>query len=131
GLAVGKVIERKEDAGPADVLLVATGVATTAALEASKRLVGDGVRCRVLHIHTIKPLDTQAIVAAACDVRQVVTVEEHSVVGGLGSAVLEALADTGKPIPPVRRLGIGDEIAQHYGNQQKTKDELGIHPPAL
>jgi transketolase len=131
GFAIGKVIEMTQDAGPADALLVATGVATTAVLDASKRLAGDGVRCRVLHVHTIKPLDTQAIVAAARGVRQVVTVEEHSVVGGLGSAVLEALADAGKPMPPVRRLGIGDEFAKHYGNQQKLMDVWGINPDGI
>src|SRR5689334_24646578 len=53
GFAIGKAIEMTQDVGPADVLLVATGVATTAALEASKRLADDGARCRVLHIHTI------------------------------------------------------------------------------
>jgi transketolase len=131
GFVIGKAIEMTEDAGPADALLVATGVATTAALAASKRLAEDGVRCRVLHLHTIKPLDTKAIVAAARGVRLVVTIEEHSIVGGLGSAVLEALADTGEPMPPVRRLGIGDEFAKHYGNQQKLMDVWGINPDGV
>src|SRR6201997_3743055 len=79
GFAIGKAMEMSEDAGDAAALIVATGVATTAALEASKCLAADGVRCRVLHLHTIKPLDTQAIVAAARAARLVVTVEEHSV----------------------------------------------------
>ena len=127
GFAIGKAIDMSDDAGHADALLVGTGVATTAALEASKRLGDDGVRCRVLHLHTIKPLDANAIVAAARDVRLVVTVEEHSVIGGLGSAVLEALADTGAPMPPVRRLGIGDEFARHYGSQQELMDVWDIN----
>jgi transketolase len=131
GFAIGKAIDMSNDAGPADALLVATGVATKAALDASKHLAADGVRCRVLHVHTVKPLDTQAVVAAAHAVRLVVTVEEHTVVGGLGSAVLEALADTGKPMPPVRRLGIRDEFAQHYGNQQKLMDVWGINPQGI
>jgi transketolase len=131
GFAIGKAIEMTEDAGNADALLVATGVATTAALEAAKRLAEDGVRCRVLHVHTVKPLDTQAIVSAAHAVRLVVTIEEHSVVGGLGSAVLEALADTGQAMPPVRRLGIGDEFARHYGNQQKLLDVWGINAQGI
>ena len=63
--------------------------------------------------------------------RLVVTAEEHSIVGGLGSAVLEALADTGDPVPPVRRLGIGDEFAQHYGNQQKLMDVWGINADGI
>jgi transketolase len=131
GFVIGKAIDMSDEPGDADVLVVATGVATTAAIEASKRLAADGVRCRVLHVHTVKPLDTQAIVAAAREVRLVVTAEEHSVVGGLGSAILEALADTGNPMPPVRRLGIRDEFAQHYGNQQKLMDVWGINPQGI
>jgi transketolase len=131
GFAIGKAIDMSEDAGNADALLVATGVATTAALEASKRLAEDGVRCRVLHVHTVKPLDSHAIVAAAREVRLVVTVEEHSVIGGLGSAVLEALADAGEAMPRVRRLGIGDEFAKHYGSQQKLMDVWGINAQGI
>jgi transketolase len=131
GFAIGKAIEMSEDAGDADALVVATGVATAAALEAARRLAEDGVRCRVLHVHTVKPLDTPAVVAAARAARLVVTVEEHSVIGGLGSAVLEALADTGEPMPPVRRLGIGDKFADHYGNQQKLMDAWGINASGI
>jgi transketolase len=131
GFAIGKAIDMSANGGNADALLVATGVATTAALEASKRLAEDGVRCRVLHVHTVKPLDSHAIVAAAHEVRLVVTIEEHSVIGGLGSAVLEALADAGEALPPVRRLGIGDEFAKHYGNQQKLMDVWGINPQGI
>src|ERR1700736_2909184 len=61
GFAIGKAIEMSDVAGDADALLVATGVATTAALEASKNLAADGVRCRVLHVHTVKPFDTHTI----------------------------------------------------------------------
>jgi transketolase len=127
GFAIGKAIAMNDVTGDADALVVATGVATTAAVEASRQLAADGMRCRVLHVHTVKPLDAEAIVASARDVRLVVTVEEHSVIGGLGSAVLEALADTGASMPPVRRLGIGDEFARHYGSQQKLMDVWGIN----
>src|SRR6201997_1743293 len=65
GFVIGKAIDISDEPGDADVLVVATGVATTAAIEASKRVAADGVRCRVLHVHTVKPLDTQAVVAAA------------------------------------------------------------------
>ena len=127
GFAIGKAIDMSAHASDADALVIATGVATAAALDAGKRLVRNGVRCRVLHVHTVKPLDAPAVVAAARKARLVVTVEEHSVIGGLGSAVLEALADTGEPMPPVRRLGIGDKFADHYGNQQKLMDAWGIN----
>ena len=132
GFAIGKAIPMGDGAdGAADALVVSTGVATAAALDARKRLAEAGVRCRLLHVHTLKPLDTQAIAAAARGVSVVVTVEEHSVIGGLGSAVLEALADTGEPMPRVRRLGIGDEFAHHYGNQQKLMDVWGINADGI
>jgi transketolase len=132
GFAIGKAIDMTEGTGDAaDALLVATGVATGAALDARERLARKGMRCRVLHVHTLKPLDADAIVAAVRGVRLVVTAEEHSVIGGLGSAVLEALADTGEPIPPVKRLGIGDEFAHHYGNQQKLMDLWGINADGI
>ncbi|HXW23537.1 MAG TPA: transketolase C-terminal domain-containing protein [Xanthobacteraceae bacterium] len=131
GFAIGKAIDMSDDAGDADALVVSTGVATGAALDARKRLADQGVRCRVLHVHTVKPLDAQAVVAAARGLRLIVTVEEHSVIGGLGGAVLEALADTGAPMPPVRRLGIRDEFATHYGNQQKLMDAWGINADGI
>jgi transketolase len=131
GFAIGKAIDMSDEPGEAEALVVATGVATTAAIEASKRLAADGGRCRVLHVHTVKPLDTQAIVTAAREVRIVVTAEEHSVVGGLGSAVLEALADTGKPMPPVRRLGIRDKFATHYGNQKELMDDCDLNSQGI
>jgi len=132
GFAIGKAIDMNVGAGgAAQVLLVTTGVATAAALEACEGLAGRGVRCRLLHVHTVKPLDADAIVAAAQGVRLVVTVEEHSVVGGLGSAVLEALADAGEALPRVRRLGIGDEFAHHYGSQKDLMDVWGINAEGI
>jgi transketolase len=117
--------------GAADVLLVATGVATTQALAASERLANRGLACRVLHMHTVKPLDAEAVVTAAGGVRLVVTVEEHSVVGGLGSAVLEALADAGGPMPRVKRLGIGDRFAEHYGSQAALMGFWGLNAEGI
>jgi transketolase len=120
GFAIGKAIDMIDDErGASDVLLIATGVATTEALQAAERLAPDGVRCRLLHVHTVKPLDVDAIIGAASRTRLVVTVEEHSIVGGLGGAVLEALSDriTGS-LPPVKRLGIPDRFSARYGSQQ-------------
>jgi transketolase len=131
GFAIGKAIEMTGHNGNADVLLVSTGIATTQALAASERLAKDGLACRVLHLHTIKPLDAEAVVNAARGVRLVVTVEEHSVVGGLGSAVLEALADAGGPIPPVKRLGIGDRFAEHYGSQAALMGFWGLNAEGI
>jgi transketolase len=133
GFAIGKAIDMiDETAGDSDVLLVGTGVATTQALAAARTLAGEGVRCRLLHLHTIKPLDAEAIVEAAGRTRLVVTVEEHSVVGGLGSAVLEALSDgMSGALPPVRRLGIPDRFAAHYGSQAALMKDCNIHAEGI
>ncbi|MBV8189943.1 MAG: transketolase [Alphaproteobacteria bacterium] len=128
GFAIGKAIDMI-DGSPAqsDVLLICTGVATTEALKAAKTLSAESIRCRLLHVHTVKPLDTEAILQAASNTRLIVTVEEHNVVGGLGSAVLEALADglTGS-LPPVKRLGIPDRFSDRYGSQQALMASLGF-----
>ena len=126
GFAIGKAINMIDgETGASDVLLIATGVATTQALKAASSLAADGIRCRLLHLHTVKPIDADAIVQAAAATRLVVTVEEHSIVGGLGSAVLETLSDriTGN-LPPVKRLGIPDKFAEHYGSQAKLMEDF-------
>jgi transketolase len=128
GFAIGKAIDMIDgEQGGSDVLLIGTGVATTEALKAAAALGADGIRCRVLHVHTVKPLDSEAILQAAANTRLVVTIEEHNVVGGLGSAVLEALADGAKgPLPPVKRLGIPDRFSNRYGSQQALMANLGM-----
>jgi transketolase len=128
GFAIGKAIDMIDgEQGASDVLFVATGVATTQALKAADALTADDVRCRLLHIHTVKPLDADVIIAAASRTRLVVTVEEHNVVGGLGSAVLEALSDgLAGPLPPVKRLGIPDRFSAHYGSQQALMADCRI-----
>ena len=126
GFSIGQAIDMIDgEQGACDVLLVATGVATTQALKAAGALAADGIRCRLLHVHTVKPLDAEAIVDAAARARLVVTVEEHNLVGGLGSAVLETLSDrlTGA-LPPLKRLGIPDKFAEHYGSQAKLMEEF-------
>lgn len=89
-----------------DVTLISTGVQTVRVSEAAEILAGHGIEATVLHVPTIKPLDETAIVNAALTSGLVVTVEEQSVLGGLGGAVAEALADN-CPMP-VRRLGLQD-----------------------
>ncbi len=133
GFEIGKAIDMIDgETGVSDVLLVSTGVATTQALKAAGALMADGIRCRLLHAHTVKPLDAPTIVDAASNTRLVVTVEEHSVIGGLGSAVLETLSDhmTGA-IPPLRRLGIPDRFSAHYGSQQKLMEDCAIHAQGI
>lgn len=133
GFAIGKAIDMIDgETGASDVLLISTGVATTQALKAAGALMADGIRCRLLHVHTVKPLDEKAIVGAAAGTQLVVTIEEHSVVGGLGSAVLETLADRmAGALPPVKRLGIPDTFADRYGSQQKLMEHFAIHAQGI
>jgi transketolase len=79
-------------------------------LEAAEILAGRGIDARVLEVHTIKPLDVERVVQAAQETGALVTVEEHSIVGGLGAAVAEAVTDH-YPVP-VKRVGIPDKFAE-------------------
>jgi transketolase len=126
------IVMREAAAGAARILLVATGVATTRALEAAELLAADGIECTLLHMHTVKPLDTAALLrhAEGCDL--VVTIEEHTVVGGLGSAVAETLIEEMPgSAPPLRRLGIPDAFAENYGSQDQLMEIYGLQPPEI
>ena len=100
---LGKGILLKEGT---DVTIVATGVVVDSAIKAAKMLEEDGISAEVINIHTIKPLDKELIAKSAKKTGKVVTVEEHSVIGGLGSAVTEALAECCPTV--VKRLGMQD-----------------------
>ena len=93
-----------------DVTFVATGLCVSSALEAAEKLAADGIDAKIINIHTIKPLDEELIVAAAKETGKVVTVEEHSVIGGLGSAVCDALAE--KCPVPVKKIGVQDVFGE-------------------
>ena len=105
-----------------DVTIIACGIMVAAALTAAEQLAEQGVEATVLDLHTIKPLDTEAILKAARLTGAVVTAEEHSIIGGLGAAVAETLAEN---LPtPLKRVGVADqfgtsgkpaELLQHYG----------------
>ena len=93
-----------------DVTLVATGLMVGYTLEAAEMLAKEGVNAKVINIHTIKPIDEDLLVAAAKETGKVVTIEEHSVIGGLGGAVCEVLSE--KCPVPVKRIGVYDEFGQ-------------------
>lgn len=93
-----------------DVTLVATGLEVGETLEAAKKLAEDGIDAKVINIHTIKPLDEELIVAAAKETGKVVTIEEHSVIGGLGSAVCDCLA--AKAPTQVLKIGVNDTFGE-------------------
>ncbi|ERL11673.1 transketolase, pyridine binding domain protein [Coriobacteriaceae bacterium BV3Ac1] len=100
------IIERKG----ADVTIVATGLMVGEALQAAEELAQAGIDAEVINIHTIKPLDEELIVSSANKTGKVVTVEEHSIIGGLGSAVCDALAE--KYPVPVRKIGMNDTFGE-------------------
>jgi transketolase len=93
-----------------DVTLVATGLEVSETLEAAEKLAADGINARVINIHTIKPLDEDLIVAAAKETGKVVTIEEHSVIGGLGSAVCDCLSE--KAPTKVLKIGVNDTFGE-------------------
>ena len=108
-----------------DVTLVASGsYPVLEALQAAEKLAAQGVSARVLNVHTIKPLDAQAILAAAQETQGIVTVEEHSIIGGLGSAVSEVVSEQ-CPVS-VKRVGIPDVFCEHVGDQPQLLTRYGI-----
>lgn len=111
----GKGVELKKGN---DITIIATGLMVQEALKAAKKLSEEGVDARVVNIHTIKPIDAEIIVKAATETKKIVTAEEHSIIGGLGSAVLEVLAET-YPVK-VKRVGVTDT----FGESGKPKDLL-------
>ncbi|MFB0506242.1 MAG: transketolase family protein [Thermodesulfobacteriota bacterium] len=105
-----------------DVAIIATGILVSDALDVAEKLERDGIHARLLDMQTVKPLDEAAIVAAARETGAVVTVEDGSIVGGLGGAIAELISET-YPVP-LRRIGVqdqfgesgkGEEIKEHYG----------------
>ena len=107
----------------ADLTIIANGTALHRAIEAADRLAADGVRARLLSIPVVKPLDEDAVLAAARETGRIITVEEGAVKGGLGGAVAELTADR-CPVP-VRRLGVPDEFAP-TGSEAWLMDHWGV-----
>ena len=108
-----------------DVTLATTGAMLAQTLDAAGRLAAAGVEATVLHYGTIKPFDDYALAASVALTGALVTVEEHSIVGGLGSAAAEALAEEGVPVR-LRRIGLRDEFAHAVGSQEHLLRHYGL-----
>lgn len=104
---IGKA-NRLRDGG--DVAIIANGDTVCIALEAAKQLEAKGIQARVLDMHTIKPLDVEAVKACIEQIGRIITVEDHNILNGLGSAVADVVAESGKGI--LRRVGIQDQFGQ-------------------
>ncbi len=112
-----------------DVALIACGRTLAECVVAARMLETEGVSARVLDMHTVKPIDEEAIRDAVSSVRMLFTVEEHNVLGGLGGAVAEVVADLGSGVP-LKRLGLPD-IYSAIGAPEELYDKYGISGPRI
>lgn len=109
-----------------DVTLVSTGSITFDVLQAAKELWEDGISTRVINIHTIKPIDEEILIKAAMETGAVITVEEHSVIGGLGSAVAEIVLEKSLDSCLFERMGLKDTFCKGYGSHKELKLMNGL-----
>ena len=129
GFTIGKGILVRE---PGTVLFVTTGVMLGQVMQAADLLAESNIRCGLVHMHTVKPLDTELLSTVAANVSLVVTVEEGIRAGGLGSAVLEALSDgAAGGMPRVLRIGLPDAFPHEYGSQDTMFDTYGLKGPQI
>jgi transketolase len=123
---IGKAVVMNEGT---DITIICCGVAVLSAVEVARRLAGDGLSVRVLNMHTIKPLDREAVLKAAGETRYIITAEEHNIIGGLGSAVAEVLAEEGIGIK-LKRLGIPDEYSE-IGYPEALYSRYNLDPDSM
>lgn len=121
---IGKAIAMKNGK---DALIVTTGITLKTGLDAAEALEKEGFQAAILHVHTIKPLDTKSILKYASETHFIIVVEEHSVIGGLGSAVAEFLMEQSFEHPKrLIRIGLPDAFLEGYGNQASMMEKYGI-----
>ena len=113
-----------------DLTLISTGAMLGAAMRTATLLDREGLSARVLSMHTVKPLDEAAVTEAATQTRLVVTIEEHSVIGGLGSAVAEVLAER-EGAAPLKRLGLPSAFVSRAGSRDYLVAQYGLSDDAI
>ncbi len=110
------------------VSILSNGILAKRAIDAAKFLKNENVACKVIHHHTVKPIDEENIIKTVRESALIVTMEEHLLAGGFGSAVLEVIADkTPKPSAQIIRFGIPDQFARNYGSQDELLDFYGLN----
>jgi len=112
-----------------DVSIIACGTMVAQAVDAQEKLSQDGVSARVIDMHTIKPLDQKLVIKCARETNAILTVEEHSVIGGLGGAVSEVLAENGSPIK-FKRMGVQDMFCES-GEPEELFEKYGLSTPHI
>lgn len=118
---IGKGITLKDGN---DITIIGTGSIVKDILELAERLQGEGISARVINMHTLKPIDKQIILKAIDETEKIITVEDHNIIGGLGSAVAEIVAESGKGIA-FKRIGL-KEFSSGYGNYMRVREMNGI-----
>jgi transketolase len=132
GFEIGKAIVMRRSQASDPALLISCGVMTGRALEAADLLEARGIPVEVIHVHTVKPLDEKLIMERARKARGVFTIEEHTVIGGLGSAVIDVLVEQiGPRMPLVKKFGLADLFAKNYGSQDDLLEINGLQPHQL
>lgn len=114
-----------------DVTILGIGAIVAEALSAAETLAGQGIEARVLAVHSLKPFDGEAVIAAARETGGIVTVEEHNILGGLASAVAETCLDAGVMPGFFRRLGLQDRYPSIVGDQNHLRAAYGMDAPAI
>jgi transketolase len=114
-----------------DATVICIGAILGEALAAAEKLAQEGIQLRIVSVHSLKPLDTTEVIAAARDTDGIVTLEEHTIVGGLGGVVAETLLDAGCTPGFFRRIGINDIYPSKVGDQYYLRMEYGMNSEAL
>ncbi|MAH84014.1 MAG: transketolase [Rhodospirillaceae bacterium TMED8] len=121
---IGRAVVMRE---PRKVVIISTGIMTQRALKAAEILKAEDVECGVIHMHTVKPLDFDALAYAAQKAKIIVTVEEHLMTGGLGSAVTDYLASAHwERFPMIKKMGIPDVFPGEYGSQDSLLQSFDL-----
>jgi transketolase len=132
GFAIGKAIPMRKAKAKRSIVLMATGVMTTNCLAAAELLAKDGIDVSVVHFHTIKPLDEDAVLSFADNAELLVTVEEGIRIGGFGSAITDVIVEKlGSSQPPMLRVGLPDAFPHNYGLQDDLFDIYGLMPAQI
>lgn len=109
-----------------DVTLISTGAMLKTTVDAASTLFEKGIKARVLSMHTLKPIDKKAILDAALETGGILTIEEHSLIGGLGSAVAEIIAEEAEKKVYFKRVALPSEFVKHVGNQDYLRGIYGL-----
>src|ERR1700724_735496 len=132
GFTIGKAIPMRKAQGKRPIVLLATGVMTTSCLGAAEHLAKSGIDVSVVHFHTVKPLDEEAVLEFSRDAELVATVEEGTMIGGFGSAVTDVLVEKlGSSLPALVRIGLPDAFPHKYGLQEELFEVYGLAPAQI